>query len=137
MKRFKHNLSNYKLLTCDMGELVPIGLREVLPGDTVQHSTSALIRVSPLLAPVMHPVHVKIHHWFVPHRLVWEDWEKFITGGPDGMDASVFPTITTPASTGFAEGSLADYLGVPPGAGNDNEAVSALPFRAYALIFNE
>lgn len=137
MKRFKHNLSNYKLLTCDMGEIVPIGLREVLPGDTVQHSTSLLLRVSPLLSPVMHPVHVKIHHWFVPHRLVWEDWEKFITGGPDGMDASVFPTITTPVTTGFAEGSLADYLGVPTGAGNDSEEVSALPFRAYALIFNE
>lgn len=137
MKRYKHNLSNYKLLTCDMGEIVPIGLREVLPGDTIQHATSAMIRVSPLLSPVMHPVHVKIHHWFVPHRLVWEDWEKFITGGPDGMDASVYPTITTPVTTGFAEGSLADYLGVPTGSANASEPVSAIPFRAYALIFNE
>ena len=89
-KRHKHSLSHYKLLSCDMGELVPIGLTEVLPGDTFQHSTSLLMRVSPLLAPVMHPVQVRIHHWYVPHRLVWDDWEKFITGGPDGMDASVF-----------------------------------------------
>ena len=127
MKRSKHSLSNYKLLSCDQGQLVPIGLREVLPGDSFQHSTSALIRVSPLVTPVMHPVRARIHHFFVPHRLVWNDWENFITGGPDGLNASVFPTITTPASTGFAVGSLADYLGVPPGV--PDEPVSALPFE--------
>lgn len=135
MKRSKHSLSNYKLLSCDQGQLVPVGLQEVLPGDSFQHSASALIRVSPLVTPVMHPVRARIHHFFVPHRLVWEDWENFITGGPDGLNASVFPTITTPASTGFAVGSLADYLGVPPGV--PDEEVSALPFRAYSLIFNE
>lgn len=135
MKRSKFSLSNYKLLSCDMGELVPIGLTEVLAGDSIQQSTSALVRAAPLLAPVMHPVHVNIHHWFVPHRLIWDDWENFITGGPDGMDASVFPTVTTPASTGFAVGSLADYLGIPTGV--PSLPVSALPFRAYALIYNE
>lgn len=135
MKRSKHSLSNYKLLSCDQGQLVPVGLQEVLPGDSFQHSTSALIRVSPLVTPVMHPVRARIHHFFVPHRLVWDDWENFITGGPDGADASVFPTIACPASTGFAVGSLADYLGVPPGV--PDEEVSALPFRAYSLIFNE
>jgi len=135
VKRSKFSLSNYKLLSCDMGELVPIGLTEVLPGDTIQQATSALCRVSPLLAPVMHPVHVRIHHWFVPHRIVWENWEDFITGGPDGMDASAFPTITMPGSGGAAIGSLADYLGVPTGV--NSLEVSALPFRAYALIWNE
>lgn len=133
MKRNKFSLSNYKLFSCDMGKLIPIGLTEVLPGDTVQHATSALIRCQPMLAPVMHPTHARIHHWFVPHRLVWEDWEEFITGGPDGMNASVFPTITF--ATGPANGSLADYLGVPTGV--NNIEVSALPFRAYALIYNE
>lgn len=129
MKRAKHSLSHYKLLTCDQGELVPIGLVEVLPGDTIQQATSALIRVSPMLAPVMHPMRVRIHHWFVPHRLVWDDFEKFITGGPDGLDASVLPKITmTPA-----EGSLADYMGLPTGT---SIQVSALPFRAYDLIWN-
>jgi len=129
MKRSKFSLSHYKLLSCDMGKLVPIGLTEVLPGDTLQQSTSLLVRVSPLLAPVMHPVQVRIHHWFVPHRLVWEDWEDFITGGPDGMDASVLPT----KNTAWAIGGLADYLGVPPGS----HAVSALPFRGYQKIWNE
>lgn len=135
MKRYKHSLSNYKLFSCDMGELVPCGLTEVLPGDSIQQATNALVRASPLLSPVMHPINCRIHHWFVPHRLVWEDWEKFITGGPDGMDASVFPTINMPASTGFAVGSLADYLGLPTGV--PDLPVSALPFRAYAMIYNE
>lgn len=135
MKRSKFSLSHYKLLSCDMGELVPCGLTEVLPGDTFQQATSALLRCSPLLAPVMHPVHVRLHHWFVPHRIVWEDWEDFITGGPDGMDTSVFPTITIGGGTGAAVGSLADYLGVPTGV--NNIEVSALPFRGYAMIWNE
>ena len=135
MKRSKFSLSNYKLLSCDMGELVPCGLTEVLPGDTIQQATSALLRCSPLLAPVMHPVQVRIHHWFVPHRLVWEDWEDFITGGSDGMDDSVFPTITMPAGGGAVVGSLADYLGVPTGV--NSLEVSALPFRGYAMIWKE
>lgn len=141
MKRSKFSLSSYKLFSCDMGELVPCGLVEVLPGDTFQHATSALVRVSPLLAPVMHPVHIRIHHWFVPHRLVWEDWEKFITGGPDGMDASVFPTVnltwaagTPPTGSGIV-GGLADYLGSV--TEQNNFEVSALPFRGYAMIWNE
>lgn len=135
MKRSKFSLSNYKLLSCNMGELVPCGLTEVLPGDTLQQATSAFIRLSPLLAPVMHPVDARIHHWFVPHRLVWEDWEDFITGGPDGLDASVYPTITFGGGSGAAVGSLADYLGVPTGV--DGLEVSALPFRGYNLIWNE
>lgn len=118
-----------------MGQLVPIGLTEVLPGDSIQQATSLLVRVSPLLSPVMHPVHVKIHHWFVPHRLVWEEWEDFITGGPDGDNASDFPTITMPAEGGAAIGSLADYLGVTPSV--PSLEVSALPFRGYAKIWNE
>lgn len=133
MKRSKFSLSNYKLLTCDMGELVPCGLTEVLPGDTIQQATSLLVRVSPLAAPVMHPVHVRVHHWYVPHRLIWEDFEDFITGGPDGLNASVFPTISS--GGGFAVGSLADYLGVPTGVASRD--VSALPFRGYAKIWNE
>lgn len=134
MKRYKHSLSNYRLLTCDMGELVPCGIQEVLPGDTFQQASSVLLRVSPLLAPVMHPVHVRLHHWYVPHRLGWEDWEDFITGGPDGNNASTPPTISMGGS-GAAVGSLADYLGVPTGV--PNLSVSALPFRAYSLIWNE
>lgn len=135
MKRAKFSLSHHRLFTCDMGQLVPCGLLEVLPGDSFQQATVALVRCSPLVSPPMHPVEVRIHHWYVPLRLLWEDFEDFITGGPDGMDASVFPTITMPGGGGAAVSSLADYLGVPTGV--NSLAVSALPFRAYGKIFNE
>jgi hypothetical protein len=132
MRRYLHNLSHYRNLTCDQGELVPISTVEVLPGDTFQHHTSLLIRTNPLLAPVMHPVSVTIHHWFVPFRIIWSDWEDFITGGEDGLDATGFPFISSGASS--TVGSLADYLGVSPGT---TQNVCALPFRAYNLIYNE
>lgn len=134
MKRYKHSLSHYKLFSADLGALTPVSWFEVLPGDTIQGVTSALLRVSPLLAPVMHPVTVKFHWWFVPNRLVWEDWEDFITGGPDGDDSSEPPYIDAGGS-GFTAGTVPDYLGVPPAVADLQ--VSALPIRAYNLIFNE
>lgn len=136
MKRSKHNLSHYKLLSCKMGELIPIACLEALPGDSIQQATSMFMRVSPLLTPVMHPVSARIHHFFVPYRILWDGWEDFITGGEDGEggDAGVYPTISAGGS-GFTAGALADYLGIPPGVAN--LSVSALPFRAYNLIFNE
>ena len=134
MKRSKHSLSHYHLTSMNQGRLVPIGMFEVLPGDTVQMSTSALVRLSPLVSPVMHPVHAKIHHWFVPYRLLWDAWESFITGGPTGTDASVRPYFNLNGAV--AAGSLDNYLGVPVGT-YTNLQISALPYRAYALIFNE
>ena len=58
MKRNKFSLSHYKLLSCKMGQLVPVGLTEVLPGDSMRHHISCLARVSPLVTPVMHPTHM-------------------------------------------------------------------------------
>lgn len=133
MKRNKHSLSHTRLASMDMGALVPIGWFEVLPGDTIQHSTAALIRAAPLVSPVMHPLDVRIHHWYVPYRMVWTAFEDFITGGPTGTDASTFPTITFAAAPGLA--SLGDYLGLPHSV--TGMVVSALPFRAYAKIWNE
>ena len=132
-KRSKFSLSHYRLLSCRMGEIVPIGLTEVLPGDTLQHSTSLFLRVAPLVTPVMHPVHITIHHWYVPLRLLWKSFEDFITGGPDGMDTHVVPWSIS--ARGESVGQLGDYLGLPtwiPGMKHN-----ILPFRAYALIYNE
>lgn len=135
MKRSKFSLSHYKLLTCNMGELIPLTWYEVLPGDTIRQATSALIRCSPLLAPVMHPVRVRIHHFFIPNRLLWENWEPFITGGPEGTSV---PTVPYIALTGaVTEGSLHNYLGIPPENFTSTPIpISALPFRAYNLIWN-
>lgn len=137
MKRHKHSLSHHRLLSMDMGNIVPISCVEVMMGDVWRGSSSALLRVSPLIAPVMHPVHCKIHHWFVPSRLVWDGWEDFITGGPDGEggSAGVYPTITGHATNGFALKSLPDYMGIPTAVPSLN--ISALPIRAYNLIYNE
>lgn len=135
MKRNKHSLSHYSLFTADMGELIPCGLVEVLPGDSIQAATSILLRCQPMVTPAMHPVDVRIHHWYVPHRLVWPEFEDMITGGPAGVSLPTFPTITMPGSGGAVIGSLADYLGVPTAI--NSLAVSALPFRGYALIWNE
>lgn len=135
MKRSKHNLSHYKLLSCDMGELIPAACVEVLPGDTLQGATSLLVRMSPMLAPPMHPVHARVHWWYVPYRILWDDFEKFITGGPDGMDVSEYPTIAFSAG-GPEIGTLPDYLGYPVDV-TGGYSSSALPFRAYSLIWNE
>lgn len=132
MKRSKHNLTNYNLLTCDMGELVPVNCVEVLPGDSIQAHSSVFMRVSPLLTPVMHPVVCRVHHWFVPYRILWPDWENFITGGPDGDDSSVFPTIDVTVTPG----SPLDYMGIPTGTASPVN-ISSLPIRAYNKIFNE
>nr|DAX11099.1 MAG TPA: Capsid protein [Microviridae sp.] len=134
-KRSKFSLSHYRLFSGRMGYMMPIGIIECLPGDTFQQATSVFLRCSPLVTPVMHPVHVTVHHWFIPTRLLWDKWEDFITGGPDGMDASIMPTIKAPAEGGFAVGSLADYMAVPSGI--PNLEVCALPFRAYVLLYNE
>nr|DAJ57220.1 MAG TPA: Major capsid protein [Microviridae sp.] len=129
-KRSKFSLSNYKLLSMKMGYVVPVNLTEVLPGDSIQQSTGVFMRLAPMVAPVMHPVHMTVQHFFVPIRLLWDDFEDFITGGPDGADVSAPPTVTvTPEQS-----SLADYLGLPLG---NALTVSALPFRAYDLIWNE
>lgn len=136
MKRNKFSLSHYRLMSFKMGNIYPCACIEVLPGDTFQHATKMLLRCAPLLAPVMHPVHVRIHHWFVPHRLVWDNWQNFITGGPDGLNASVFPTMTLTDADSTVR-HLPNYFGIPSCATGGSMVVSALPFRAYQLIFNE
>lgn len=138
MKRNKHNLSHRRLTTGDMGELLPIGCLPVLPGDTIQHATSVVIRAVPQLAPIMHPVVCRVHHMFVPNRLIWNNgttdtngkFEDFITGGSDGNNAENPPQIIT---TGTA-GDLLDQLGLPLVSGI---SVNAMPVRAVNACYNE
>jgi len=129
LARHVHNLSHYRLSTFDMGYLVPVACMEVLRGDIFNHRSRALLRVQPMLKPIMHPVDVRIHHWYVPNRVLWDEWEVFITGkDPD----AVFPTIEY--EDGVTNYTLLDHLGVP--AGGDH-TLSALPVRAYNMIYNE
>lgn len=135
MKRSKHSLSHFNLLTTQMGIITPIQCVEVLPGDSFLQDNSVFIRSMPLVSPVMHPVHAEIRSFFVPTRIIWEDFTTFITGGPDGLDNSVPPYFIADTEN-CKLGELNDYLGVPPDtlAGTH---FSSLPARAYAAIYNE
>lgn len=139
MKRNLFSLSNQVNLSCNQGDLIPLGKpREVLPGDIFRHGTSLLIRLSPMLAPVFSQLNVTILQFYVPTRIVWDDFEKFITGGPDGDDTTAHPYIEF--ASGVAVGSLADFFGITPGVNNVGGVgvgVSAIPFRGYAAICNE
>lgn len=132
-KRNLFDLSHENKLTCEMGYCVPVVCEEIVPGDKFKVSTDSLVRLTPMLAPIMQNINVYMHFFFVPNRLLWDDWENFITGGEDGDDASVAPTISI---TNAQTSSLADYLGVPTGVENAL-SVSALPFRAYARVWND
>lgn len=138
------DLSHEKKLSCNMGELVPIYLQEVVPGDKFMVNSEMLIRLAPMVSPMMHRVNAYIHYFFVPKRLVWDNWQDFITGGRLGTDASVLPKIhIDPGTQGslFDAGTLWDYMGLPTFTSSnsihEHFDVNALPFRAYQLIYNE
>ena len=133
MKKSKFNLTHLHSTTLDMGYLVPICLLDCLPNDSFRISLSSFIRAQPMLAPLMHEVNLYTQYWFVPYRLLWDEWEMFITGGNDGMEAPIFPTIKAPDG-GFLTGSLADYFGFP--VNQPEIEVSAMPFRAMVEIWN-
>ena len=126
------DLSHDNKLSLQMGKLVPILNLETIPGDNFKMSTEQMLRFAPMISPVMHQISVYTHFFFVPNRLVWDNWEDFITGGEDGENESLFPTITAPQTD---TGDLADYMGIPlmpiP------VTYSAIPFAAYQLIYNE
>ena len=131
MKRNKFNLSHQINTTMQLGNLTPVGCLEVLPGDVFNHKVSGFFRVAPTELPIMHPTHVEFFTFFVPNRLIWDSFERFITG-----DDVAWPHINF---DGVDAGSLADYLGLP-GIGSwaqSGVSCNALPFRAYNLIYNE
>jgi hypothetical protein len=121
------------------GDIVPFFLEEVLPGDTFNVKSSKVVRMQTLLTPMMDNVYLDTYYFFVPNRLVWQHWKEF--NGENTESAWIpettyeVPQITSPAGTGWAVGTIADYFGIPTGI--PNLSVSALPFRAYALVMNE
>ncbi len=123
----------------NVGDIVPFFVDEVLPGDTFNVDTSKVVRLQTLLTPVMDNIYLDTYFFFVPNRLTWSHWKQF--NGENTESAWIpqteyeVPQITAPADSGWSVGTIADYLGVPPGV--PNLSVSALPFRAYALVMNE
>jgi len=132
--------SSYKT-TLDSGVLVPVYVEEVLPGDSFNLSATMFARLATPIVPIIDNLYLDTFYFFVPNRLLWDNWQKFMgerTQPLSSIDYTL-PTVSSP-SGGWAEASLGDYFGLPTagqiGAGA-TIATNALPFRAYNLIWNE
>lgn len=131
------DLSYEKKFTADMGQLIPVLCDEVVPGDFWKLGNQSVIRFQPMVAPVLHEINQYVHYFFVPYRLLWEDWEDFISGGVMGDDSSVLPTWNVTPTTGNAEGTLWDYLGFPTGLVPTGALPVDFPRRSYNFVYNE
>lgn len=134
--RFKLDFSN--ITTINEGDLVPLYVDEVLPGDTISCDLNGLIRMSTPLYPVMDNCYLDTYAFFVPCRLLWEHWENLMGQNDESYWAEKteysVPQTTAP-SGGWNVGTIADYMGIPTGV--QNISVNSMPFRAYARIWNE
>lgn len=140
MPRPQHNtfdLSHSRKFSMSIGKITLISVMECVPGDSFNIKTTQLVRFAPLLAPIMHESSVYCHFFFVPNRILWPQWEEYITGGEDAADPGYVPPVA-PYFSGITvgTGSLGDYLGLPSEMLQTTK-VSALPFMAYRKIFNE
>jgi len=127
--------------TFDAGYLVPVYVDEMLPGDTFRLNMTAFARLATPLYPVMDNMHLDSFFFFVPNRLIWNNWQKFMgqQANPSSSISYVVPQQVSPAG-GYAIGSLQDYMGLPTvGQVTAGQTVSHCAFwpRAYNLIYNE
>jgi hypothetical protein len=142
------DLSYEKKFTCDMGELIPVMHDNVVPGDVFDIGYEHMVRAQPLAAPIMHPVYITGHYFFIPWRALctymekeWGDstfdFERFATGDEDGDDAQTVPTWDTGGGANDGEGTLWDYFGYPLEADNDNARPVSFKHWSYTWVWNE
>lgn len=135
-KKNSFDLSHDVKLSASMGNLTPILTLECVPGDKFNLGCESVIRFAPMIAPIMHRVDVTMHYFFVPNRILWINWEKFITDANSGIVPPYFDYFHSDFNA--AQRKFADYLGVPPiPTGSALQRISALPFAAYQAIYNE
>ena len=139
ISRSKFDRSFDHKTTFNTGELIPFYVdTTIMPGDTVKMNMASVVRMMTPIAPVMDNAKLDIYFFFVPNRLIWEHWKQFMgendTAPWTQQTEYEIPQIVAP-SAGWLKGSLADYFGYPTKIGGYK--ASALPFRAYALIWNE
>ncbi|ALS03547.1 VP1 [Gokushovirus WZ-2015a] len=146
VSRSRFDRSSSVKFTFNAGDLIPFFVDEVLPGDTFNISTHKLCRMQTLITPVMDDMFLDTYYFFVPNRLIWSHWQEFM--GENNSSPWIQSTVYSVPQvlnlressagifSGFPVGSIADYMGIPVNIKNEF-TVSALPFRAYALIWNE
>lgn len=123
--------------TFNFDYLVPIFVDEILPGDTVNIKANVFARLATQKVPVLDNMYVDYYFFFVPNRLVWNNWEKFngAQDNPGDSTSYLVPTTSAPAVTGFTVGSIFDKMGLPTGIASLG-SINVLPLRAYNLIWN-
>ncbi len=136
------DLSHEKKLSGQMGQLIPVLCQEAVPGDHWSINSEVMLRLSPTLAPIMHRINVFMHYFFVANRLIWDDWEDFITGGDLGTTTPTMPTLSGAGKAPFYKNTVSDYLGVPTILSTDTmltnySFIGQLPYRGYHLIWSE
>lgn len=134
--RSRFNRSHGYKATFDAGYLVPFLVDEVLPGDTFNVRVHGFARLATPLKPIMDNMFMDTHFFFVPYRQVWENFRKFMGERADPNDSIDFVVPTFAAGVTSTAGSLADYMGIPPGV-DIGDKVNELPFRCYRHIWNE
>ena len=144
--RTQFNRDQTILTTFDSGKLIPFYVDEVLPGDTFNVNTSAIIRMTTPKYPVMDDAFIDFYYFYCPNRILWDDFKRFM-GEADEEAWIPKKEYKVPAllfNTGKQsqpfEGSILDYMGVPTKAVNpekNNVRINALPVRAYVKIWNE
>lgn len=140
MRRTKFDRSHVYKTTFNSGKLIPVFVDEVLPGDTTRMSINYFARLATPIKPIMDNIYLDWFFFFVPNRLVWEHWQNFCFEQEDPEDSTdyVIPTVTAASNIdNHYVGSLWDYFGLPVNTSNNISGVSALPFRAVYLIWNE
>lgn len=135
LRRYRHNRSNTRLSSFNMGKIVPTVARHCIAGTTLVGGVAAGLQLAPMVHQAM--TQIRVDTWAVAgaDRILWKDAEKFYTGGDTGDERPVPPYIVSPADGGWKVGSLADHLGFPTGV--PNLKCNALPFRLYAYWWNE
>jgi len=135
--RSKFNRSHGSKTTFDADYLIPVIVDDIVPGDTFNCNMDFFARLATPLHPIMDNLYLESFFFFVPYRLVWENWEKMHGAQDDPSDSIDFtvPKIG-PSSFACGTGDLEDYMGFPLGTIDPN-LFSCLPFRAYNLIWNE
>lgn len=143
-KRSKFDLSHERRTTTRMGKLTPIFIAETMPNDTFRVNSEVMMRLAPLIAPIMHRVNVFVHYFFVPNRLLWEDWELFITNGRLGTETPPVPPnieiqdVQAEAGELLSTRGLADHLGlgdIPDAAVYGARKLDLMPFGVYQKVW--